>query len=142
MNVIFDWLLADNDRFESKSIYISGHSQNSMFSQFVGFCHSEKVAGIYMSSGGLTVVDEFKKYWKTREMGLKHVQGFLQTCDGTPYCQYWSAYPCYDSSRPVTTCFGSSDTDPYVWDDSFTHSMNIYGYQAALAEGHPTANLV
>lgn len=139
MRVVFDFLGSHVKDFDPTNVHVTGHSQNSIFSAFTGFCFSEKVAGVFQASGGLTLVDEFKKYWTKRATGLKQVQGFLQECDT---CQYWTVYPCYEPSRPVTNCFGSSTDDPFVWDDSYTRSTSQYGYEAAVKEGHVSASLV
>ena len=55
VNKVFEFIKSNPSIFNIDKINAAGFSQNSMFSAYIGFCHSDKVTGIWQGGSGLAL---------------------------------------------------------------------------------------
>jgi len=133
LKAIFQIIEDDPETFDASKIYTYGFSQNSIFSAYVGFCFSDKVAGIVQTGSGLVVASEggrpapnsggLCKYSEYNEYGTDCRKSHACTD-----CEYWPIFPCYEP-RPVVHC-------GFIYEDDFMgHTMQAM-YDRAVAEGY------
>jgi len=158
MHVIFDFIDANPDKFDTSKIYAVGFSQNSAFSATIGFCFNERVLGIWQGGTGLGVKDELPVLLECRtvvafsaRVECKNSQPSISKCDdcAAEYpcedCQYWPIYPCYSSIRPMVDCLSvysndgiavQMDEDNITPTDPYTENSAVHMYDKLIAEGH------
>jgi hypothetical protein len=115
--------------YDVEKVYTSGFSQNGMFSGYIGFCFSHRIAGSWQGGSGMFINGESPV-----------PPGREGTCDG---CKYFPLYPC-TRPKPHVTCLGTYLDDRLVMADfqELTQSAYekgghpVYMYKAQVDEGH------
>merc|ERR1712038_108320 len=127
--------------FQTEKIYIGGHSQNSMFSSYIGYCFNERIVGIWSGASGLLLpkVDPptpgcqgHTKMSNYKTCVIKDKIGCEQCINeghGCKECKYWPIYPCYSNKRPQVHCLSEYGNDPVAPPNA------AHMYDAATAEG-------
>merc|ERR1712156_172942 len=147
--------------FQKEKIYIGGHSQNSMFSSYIGYCFNERIVGIWSGAGGLLLPQEDKPtpgcqgHMKKSDIltcsaELGGAKSVCKTCQKKGYgckeCQYWPIYPCYSDKRPMVQCSvkyendGISGNGGHMYDIATAEGHDVrrfvFGREAGLKSGH------
>merc|ERR1719277_452142 len=131
IKAVFKLIEDDPVTFDKDKIYTSGFSQNSMFSAYVGFCFSHKVAGIAQSGAGLvikgatTIDPQAAGYCKFSDF-KKYKKECVKTSP-CKECKYWPIYPCYEP-RKVVYC-------SIMYQKDFMYNTAKPMYDHATAEG-------
>lgn len=144
INKVFDFITANPNVFNAERVYTEGFSQNGIFSAYIGYCHSDKVVGIWQAGSGLglTSQKEFFHLHKlqtecTRSMFKKYTKKCVNQPNACPGCQYWPIYPCYTAKRPVISCVVDYIGDPITsmrGNPNVSTTWNMY--RALVREGH------
>ena len=146
VNKVFEFIDANPTKFKVDKIYSEGFSQNSMFAAYIGFCHSDRVAGVWQGGSGLALSSQknltlpgmqalcaksvLKEYGKKDCMKLGE-----KACPG---CKYWPIYPCYQPKRPMIECvFDYLQDGISSWRGNPENvSTTVNMYNALVSEGH------
>ena len=143
VNKVFEFINSNPSVFNSEKIYAEGFSQNSMFSAYIGFCHSEQVTGIWQGGSGMALSSQAdinlpgKQSKCTASLYSEHKSGCVDQANPCPGCKYWPIYPCYQAKKPMVNCIADYNND-YIANarpgssDSTAENM----YEAMVDEGH------
>ena len=143
VNKVFEFINVNPAFFKVDKIYTAGFSQNSMFSAYIGFCHSDQVVGIWQGGSGLALTSQTDlnlpamQAHCTASMYKEHKKDCDVQPDACPGCKYWPIYPCYDARKPMINCIADYKND-YIANSrqnpltSTAENM----YKAMVDEGH------
>ena len=59
---IMAWLDSNPDLYDTSRLYAEGHSQNSMFSAYLGFCFHARFRGVFQSGSGMALHGKLKTF--------------------------------------------------------------------------------
>ena len=144
INKVFDFISANPGVFNVERVYTEGFSQNGIFSAYIGYCHSDKVVGVWQGGSGMGLTSQ-KNYFSlhklqtecTRSMFKEYGKDCVNQPDACPNCQYWPIYPCYTAKRPVISCVVDYIGDPITsmkGNPNVSTTWNMY--RALVREGH------
>ena len=144
VNKVFEFINANPAKFNTDKVYAEGFSQNSMFSAYIGFCHSDKVVGIWQGGSGLALASQNKditlpgmQVHCTQSLFERYGRQCSSQRNACPGCKYWPIYPCYQPKKPMVECLVDYLDDPIAssrWDSSISTTLNMYN--ALVNEGH------
>ena len=143
VNKVFEFINANPAKFNTDKVYAEGFSQNSMFSAYIGFCHSDKVVGIWQGGSGLALTSQTDlnlpamQAHCTASMYKEHKKDCDVQPDACPGCKYWPIYPCYDARKPMINCIADYKND-YIANsrENPVTSTAENMYEAMVNEGH------
>ena len=144
VNKVFEFIKSNPSIFNIDKIYAAGFSQNSMFSAYIGFCHSDKVTGIWQGGSGLALSSQTEltlpamQAHCTASMYTEFKKGCSSQTDACPGCKYWPIYPCYQASKPMINCIADYNNDYIATSrtnpETVSTARNMY--EAMVNEGH------
>eukprot|EP00111_Clytia_hemisphaerica_P005631 TCONS_00016355-protein len=140
VNKVFEYIDSHPDKFDVNRIYTEGFSQNSMFSAYIGFCHSDRVTGIWQGGSGLAFKsdDGINLPGKQAKCSAISYAEDGRNCIECTDCKYWPIYPCYQPKKPMIDCIADYNND-YIASsrsNSETESTTLNMYNVAKDEGH------
>ncbi|MEE2903221.1 MAG: hypothetical protein VYC39_12885 [Myxococcota bacterium] len=130
---IVDKMIADGV-VASDKVFVSGFSQNSMYTLFMATCFPEEINGIWQGGSGLFSKDEGAKALPncegacTRSAFLEHGTEcrLIEPCTN---CQYFPVLP-EKTGRAIKSCIVMYEND------GAAHSTAVPGYKVLKAQGH------
>jgi len=144
---VIEFIDSNPTMFNNEKIYIQGHSQNSMFASYIGYCLNERIVGIWSGASGLllpkvdpptpgcqghTKMSDYKTCVIKDKIGCEQC---INEGHGCKECKYWPIYPCYSNKRPQVHCLSEYGNDPVAPPNA------AHMYDAATAEGHDPRQL-
>ena len=143
---ILQWV-ETNPELDATRMWAWGFSQNSVFSQLIGYCFPDNFAGVFQGASALRLTGQ-KPYgvgcdgqvrnsdWETCK--AEKIKRCDQCAEKYPCdeCKYWPNYPCYNPVRPMIGCLTEYENDKNAVDKQSGNSAGLNMYDALIREGH------